>query len=89
MRLLTLGYYVPYIKKDRREGLLAGYDIETPGELNFLITTLCKDYLDQRGLSYQTINNVIGALEGAKLEFYRRVAVPFEEDAITRNGDIY
>jgi hypothetical protein len=41
------------------------------------------------GLSYQTINDIVGALEGAKLEFYRRVAVPYEDKKIIENGDVF
>jgi len=47
------------------------------------------DYTINEGLTYQTINDVIGALEGAKMEFYRRVAVPYEEGKIILNGDVY
>jgi hypothetical protein len=46
-------------------------------------------YMDYQKLSYQTINDIVGALEGAKLEFYRRVAVPYEESKRRINGDVY
>jgi len=46
------------------------------------------DYYNQ-GPSYQTINDIIGALEGAKMEFYRRVVVPYEDKKIKDNGDVY
>jgi hypothetical protein len=39
--------------------------------------------------SYQSINDVLGALEGAKLEFYRRIAAPYEDTKIQENGDVY
>jgi hypothetical protein len=61
----------------------------TPGELNYLITTMLIEYLHARGKSYQTINDILGALEGAKLEFYRRVAVPYETEKCKQNGDVY
>jgi hypothetical protein len=47
------------------------------------------DYLRKHGLSYHNINDILGALEGAKLEFYRRVAVPYENGKIQENGDVY
>jgi hypothetical protein len=86
---------MPYIKQVERSyfeqvartggfGLIAG-----SGQLNYKITTLAIEYVKQQGLSYATINDVIGALEGAKMEFYRRVAAPYENDAIERNGDVY
>lgn len=34
------------------------------------------------------INDCIGACEGAKLEFYRRVASPYEDVKIKQNGDV-
>jgi len=48
-----------------------------------------KAYLRTKGISYQTFNDIIGALEGAKLEFYRRVVVRYEEEKIKANGDVY
>ncbi len=32
---------------------------------------------------------VLGALECAKMEFYRRVAAPYEREAMAKNGDVY
>ena len=62
---------------------------ETPGELNYLLTQLCRMYIEAHGMKYQHINDVLGALEGAKLEFYRRVAAPYEDKKIQENGDVY
>jgi len=62
---------------------------KTPGQLNYLFTTMLSQYLQLNGTSYQTINDIVGALEGAKLEFYRRVAVPYEDQKIKENGDVY
>jgi len=33
--------------------------------------------------------DVLGALEGAKQEFYRRKVVQYEENKIAENGDVY
>jgi hypothetical protein len=79
---------IPYIKQERREDVLT-YGAITPGELNFEITSVIKRYLDRQELSYTTINDILGALEGAKMEYYRRVAVPFEALKALENGDIY
>lgn len=35
------------------------------------------------------VNSGIGALEAAKLEFYRRVVAPYEDKKIFDNGDVY
>jgi hypothetical protein len=81
---------MPYIKSVDRKKLLKGKELpSTAGELNFIITCFCKAYLLEKGLSYQNINDVVGALEGAKLEFYRRVAAPYEDIKIEENGDVY
>ena len=81
---------MPYIKGDRRVAL-SGYldSAKTSGELNYRITELIVKYCQERKLSYQTINDALGALEGAKLEFYRRVAAKYEDHKIIENGDVY
>jgi len=38
---------------------------------------------------YSTFNDIIGALDSAKMEFYRRIVANYEDKAIIRNGDIY
>ena len=82
---------MPYITQEARDEL-ALREPETPGELNYAISVLLGQYLltkEADGLSYQTINDILGALEGAKLEFYRRIAVPYEDTKIDANGDVY
>lgn len=82
---------MPYIVPGDRAGLRphATLFAVTPGELNFQITTLIERYYAHRGPGYTVINDVLGALEGAKLEFYRRVAAPYEDVKIRDNGDVY
>ena len=80
---------MPYISRDKRQELGLFASPKNPGELNYLFTRLIVDYLVQRRLSYQTLNDVLGALEGAKQEFYRRVAVPYEEERRNINSDVY
>lgn len=82
---------MPYIKKDRRHQVWMEFPMclpENAGELNYTITTLLIDYFGNHH-NYQGINDILGALEGAKLEFYRRVAVPYENGKIKSNGDVY
>lgn len=81
---------MPYIKQNRRFEIERGYGgPENAGELNYLITTHLLRYVTDKGKSYQTINDIIGALEGAKLELYRRLATPYEDKKIEENGDVY
>lgn len=80
---------MPYIKSEDRKKLLNGvYKPKTAGELNFLVTTIVDLYLKE-DLSYNKINEVVGVLECAKLELYRRIASPYEDNKIAENGDVY
>lgn len=81
---------MPYINADRRDAVRPVCK-ERPanvGELNFAITCLVHYYILADGLSYAKINDVVGVLEGAKLEFYRAVAGPYENGKRTFNGPI-
>jgi Domain of unknown function (DUF6899) len=81
---------MPYIIPEARARLDKGGNPETPGELNYSITRLVDDYLIRKGgIRYAHLNEVIGALESAKLELYRRVAAPYEDRKCTETGDVY
>lgn len=82
---------MPYIDIDDRSDLEPQPHINAqgPGELNFQITALLDAYMRANGVDYQVINDIIGAVEGAKLEFYRRIAVPYEDKKIRLNTDVY
>ncbi len=80
---------MPYVKQDIRELLDIGHPPGDAGELNYLITNLCLFYIDNKDIKYQYINDVLGALEGAKLEFYRRLVAPYEDKKAVENGDVY
>lgn len=58
------------------------------GVLNYMFTAMALVYID-RDESYQAYNDVIGALEAAKLELYRRRVAPYEDKKIEENGDVY
>lgn len=81
---------MPYIEKADRAALRPDSDIfaDDPGALNFQITCLIDNYL-AGSMNYRGINDVLGALEGAKLELYRRIAAPYEDTKIRDNGDVY
>jgi hypothetical protein len=81
---------MPYIKQYDRDCLILGSKRpQTAGELNFKITRLVTQYLESKGKSYQTLNEITGVLECAKQEFYRRVIAPYEDEKIKQNGDVY
>ena len=91
---------MPYIISEKRDKfdsileLLENIDLENVGELNYLITSICHEYMNKKKpgykgkLSYQIINDIIGTLECSKAEFYRRLAVPYENAKIQENGDV-
>jgi len=81
---------MPYISPEDRARLVQGGVPQDGGELNFAITSLIDTYLRGRGgVRYLHLNEVIGVLECAKLELYRRIAAPYEDRKIAENGDVY
>jgi len=80
---------MPYIRKERRELLDDGAPPKNAGELNYLITEECRMYMTDQPDSYKTRNEIVGVLECAKLEFYRRKVAPYEDIKIKENGDVY
>jgi hypothetical protein len=88
---------MPYIKKDARKKYSkvvsqlnsAIDDRTTIGDLNYIITNAVQFYIKNKGLSYSACNDAVGALECAKLELYRRVIGPMEEEKVEQNGEVY
>lgn len=86
---------MPYVKIDDRDkyAVKARTAIH-PGQLNYQITSLLVQYVTEHsqitnGPTYQLLNEVMGVLESAKQEFYRRAVVPYESMKIQENGDMY
>jgi hypothetical protein len=81
---------MPYINKFRRSLLDdCAVSPETAGELNYKITTILLNYLKLKGEGYATYNEMIGVLECAKLELYRRKVSEYENEKCELNGDVY
>lgn len=91
---------MPYIKSSDRVKLefclesincikLLSDVIQSEGELNYIITRLCLEYLKKTKERYKDYNNIVGILECAKLEFYRRAVAKYEDQKIKENGDVY
>jgi len=78
---------MPYITRQQREDLKYRH-AATSGELNYQISMLVSAFIEDNGKQYSTFNDVIGALEGAKLEVYRRKVAEYEDEKINENGDI-
>ncbi len=64
-------------------------DTTTAGDLNYMISLMAKAYIDAKGLRYEHLNAVVGALDSCKAEFQRRVVAPYEDRKIEENGDVY
>lgn len=81
---------MPYVDSEDRDALTPhpAMHADDAGALNFQITALCDEYL-HGAVNYAAINEVIGVLECAKLELYRRVAAPYEDKKCALNGDVY
>jgi hypothetical protein len=83
---------MPYIDKTVRRGF-AEIEFEldhlaplmTAGDLQYLIASTIKRMNPK---NYQEMNNIMGALAGAQMEFYRRHVAPYEDKKIAENGDI-
>lgn len=90
---------MPYIKIDKRNkitpvlkgdfGRVEMQHVITAGDLNYAFTMLAIDYVKRMGLNYQNINDVVGALDGAKAEFQRRIVADYEDSKAEINGDVY
>ncbi len=87
---------LPYIKvgnrskynkvlKELLETLKALPPEEVDGELNYVVTKILKEVYPLR---YFHINKAIGVLECIKLEYYRRIAAPYEDSKIQESGDV-
>jgi hypothetical protein len=87
---------MPYIPQQQRvdiqdDLMVEGLDWtpENAGELNFLVSTFIANYIRTKGLKYAVVNEMIGALECAKLELNRVIIGPYEDIKIRENGAVY
>lgn len=90
---------MPYVNKetrDRYENLVVPLadmlDYDADGALNYVVTRLCLGRLASAvdgKPCYADFNAVIGVLECAKQELYRRAVAEYEDKKIEENGDVY
>lgn len=85
---------MPYIDKKARKiydefiHSLVHQNIGCSGKLNYILTKICHEYIKQHGLTYANINEVVGVLSCAQMEFYRMIAVPLERQKRRENGPV-
>ena len=81
---------MPYIPMEKRQALDHILEQVDPalsrGEVNYLITNLLLLTMPQK--NYQSMEQAVGTLEMVKLEFYRRMATPYEMLKVIENGDV-
>jgi len=95
---------MPYIKQEQRDQLDALINAlsdaihndgtfrpdDLPGRLNYVITTLVVQVIAKRfgEVRYHVIATMSGVLANVATELYRRVATPYEDRCIAKNGDV-
>lgn len=77
---------MPYIPRSERAKVSEGV-MPHAGAFNYAVHQLIDEYFKQHNRNYQSINDVIGALDCVKMELYRRLAAEYEEIKILQNGD--
>jgi len=85
---------MPYIKKEDRKKFDVkiadlAREIETEGELNYVITKICLRWLYKHKVCYSVLNSIIGVLFCVIQEFYRRIVSIYEDNKIEENGDVF
>ena len=90
---------MPYIEQNDRDAIdkcINKLMVDHPGKLNYIITRLCllhahgpDNLVQSEPPNYAKWNEIIGVLECAKLEMYRRGVAPYEDIKIKSNGDVY
>jgi len=91
---------MPYITNETRQVLNKVIDdlidelsksdsSQLAGNCNYTICRLLvESFTNVSGRKYRTFNEIVGVLESAKLELYRRLVAPYEDAKIDQNGDV-
>ncbi|MGV3773088.1 MAG: DUF6899 family protein [Verrucomicrobiales bacterium] len=58
------------------------------GDINYCVSRLIWRSFEEMGGRYANANDLMGALECIKQEFYRRKVAPYEDLKIKENGDV-
>jgi len=84
---------MPYIPKQDRERLdsllkVSPLQGKAPGILAYALTKVLVSWLPVRP-RYQHLAEALGVIEGVKLELYRRMVAPYEDQKKGENGDVF
>ena len=81
---------MPYISQVARNRLLEPKRTPTTvGELNYVLTGEILRWLSSQPSTYASYNEVMGVLACISHELYRRLVVPYEEERMKLNGDVF
>lgn len=82
---------MPYIKQEDRQQLHVDVTAQpnNVGELTYCFFRSINDYLEMRPINYQTMAEILGALESAKLELQERLIGYYESKKCDENGDVF
>ncbi|MFW6357458.1 MAG: DUF6899 family protein [bacterium] len=84
---------MPYIPQNRRSELDAHIEaladmVAGQGELNYCFYKLSTLIIERIGESYDNLSMCSSAMDHAKMEWYRKRLVPYEDTKIREHGDI-
>jgi len=84
---------MPYIKPVRKEVLEPLVErlaerCYNAGDLTYVIYALAMKMSAALGKNYKNLSGLIGCMDCAKTEFYRRIVAPYEDQKIEENGDV-
>lgn len=84
---------MPYIKPARKEVLEPlvkhlAKNCHDAGDVTYVFYTFAKAVISTMGKNYKNLSGLIGCMDCAKTEFYRRIVAPYEDQKIEENGDV-
>jgi len=92
---------MPYIRQEDRDRInpfidklaeeitscVVYHDVDFGGILNYTCTRLALSLMPEK--RYWALALMVGIFETIKLEFYRRLVAPYEDEKIEQRGDVY
>jgi hypothetical protein len=85
---------MPYIDKNQRDKYnkvtdeISRLNIETKGDLEYLVFSLMVQFMKSREKRYSTLHEVVYAVQHCADEYRRRFLDKRENEALEKNGDI-
>lgn len=80
---------MPYITEEAVNRIEKGGQIRTPGELNYVLSTIVAHYVSQKDINYANLCEVAGVLRTMYREFERRLLDEYEKEKQKTGVDPY